>query len=875
MKNHTTKALGLLTLAITLAACGQTAAPQKSRAVLGANLPKSSAARLEPDRWIVELQGDPTSGLSAQSISAQQASVRSLAAGSGIKYQELRSFHTLFNGFSIKASGSEAARIAKLPGVLAVYPVHQYSLPDPVPNLGEALTPQMYTARGMTGADYANNELGFTGKGIKVGIIDTGIDRDHPAFSGRVIAGTDFVGDAYDASNPDTSTPVPDDNWDDCGGHGTHVAGIVGGNDSSTGFKGVAPEVSFGAYKVFGCEGSVNEDIIIAALERAYTDGMNVVNMSLGSSYGWGEGAEPRVASRLVKQGVIVVASAGNSGANGAYTVGDPAAGENVISVASIENTKLVVKTFTVNPGTKTVNYMEGDNVTPPTSGTFLVAKTSTDKLTTNGGCLVSGTSPFAANSLSGKIALIRRGGCTFAEKVKNAQDAGAVGVVIYNVDTTYLSPAVGTNTIPVAFVNSTDGEAIYDLITAGEATPSDATDDASMTWTADEATIDNPPANTASTFSSIGMTADLDFKPDVAAPGGNIKSTFPLEKGGYAVLSGTSMASPHVAGAAALLLQARPGMSAREARTLLQNHATLRWFRSGTTTYTDLFADYVARQGAGMIDIPASLTATGSVTPSKFSLGESAPNATKSKVLVVRNALPYNVSYVVSNYPALTLAGTEFKPIPDPSGASVKANGTDIDNGTLTITVPAYGQSELNLEITAPGAAPDKSQYGGYIQLDGKGTGDLSVPYMGFKGDYQSIKVLTPIKIGGATYDLPWLIDAAGDKIENDAYAYTMQGDDKPGTYVHLDHPSRRLSLTVQNEAGATVGTVYSIDYAGRNDTATAFFNDTWDGKLDGEDAPNGKYRLVYKVLKALGDESNPADTETWASPLFTIARP
>ncbi len=145
----------------------------------------------------------------------------------------------------------------------------------------------------MTGADYAQNTLGFTGKGVKVAVMDTGIDYHHPDLGGcfgagcRVAFGYDLVGDAFnaDSSSPTFNpVPTPDNDPDDCAGHGTHVAGIVGANGV---VKGVAPDVTFGAYRVFGCNGSTTADVMIAAMELALADGMQVLNMSIGASFQW------------------------------------------------------------------------------------------------------------------------------------------------------------------------------------------------------------------------------------------------------------------------------------------------------------------------------------------------------------------------------------------------------------------------------------------------------------------------------------------------------------------------------------------------------------------------------------------------------------
>jgi subtilisin family serine protease len=275
-------------------------------------------------------------------IRAEQQDFLKAAAQAGIKLRPRQSFSQLFNGFSVELQDGNVAALSNLPGVVGVYPL----LTEAIPEVRPLSDPDLATAITQTGADVTQNELGLRGEGIKVGVIDTGVDVDHPDLAGRIVAGYDFVGDAYNASDPARSTPVPDDNPDDCNGHGTHVAGIVGANGA---VKGVAPGVSFGAYRVFGCEGSSSADVILAAMERAYADGMDIINMSLGAAFQWPEYPTAKAANRLVRKGMVVVASAGNSGASGLYSLGAPGVGSDVIGVASFDNIAIALNYFTLN----------------------------------------------------------------------------------------------------------------------------------------------------------------------------------------------------------------------------------------------------------------------------------------------------------------------------------------------------------------------------------------------------------------------------------------------------------------------------------------------------------------------------------------------
>ena len=709
----------------------------------------------------------------------------------------------------VVADDTAKRQLERLGGVVAVYPVQQIQLPQ-TQAIQASAEPQMFTARGMTGADIANNEFGLTGKGIKVGVIDTGIDTDHPAFKGRIIKQHDFVGDAYNANDPAKSTPVPDENADDCGGHGTHVSGIVGGNDPSTGFKGVAPDVVFGAYKVFGCEGSVNDPVIMDAMEMAVRDGMQVINMSLGSGYDWAESPLARAASRVVKRGVVMVNSQGNEGDNGQFSSGSPAAGDQVISVGSVANVAFRLPKAVLSDGTEIGYTNDNDGHDAPLSGSIEVVKGPKSSPTaTADGCTSSGG--YAPGSLTGKLVLIRRGTCTFYEKAFNAQKAGAAVVLIYNRLPEHLDgvgltgdPAI---TVPVISISGVLGAKIDAAISKGKTT---------LSWTKDTISIANPAGNTNSTFSSIGATPSLTFKPEVSAPGGSIYSTYPLSKTavGYQTLSGTSMSSPHVAGAVALLLQARPGLAAKDVVTLLQNTARPVSLRYGTTTYNGLL-NYVQQQGAGMINIPAAATTQVTATPSKLELGESQTFPTRLKVVVLKNSSSKAVTYTAYHYPALTLTGTTYSVVPDDeNAATMTVNGQSVEgDSTVDVTVPAGGQAELNLAITAPAGADDLSQYGGYLMLDSKnGGGHLSVPYMGFKGDYQAIPVLTDAYIGNTKVKFPLLIqrDADGDQdFAPDKPVYTLADikpgkPDRPYAFVHFNHQARKANLDVLNANGS-----------------------------------------------------------------------
>ena len=866
-------------------------------AVAAPSGPSIAATETEalPDTWFVQLTNRPAAdGTSLTVLKAEKQAFRAAAAKAGVKFTERYAFDTLWNGLSVKASHADITKIRSLAGVTAVWPVAVVAAPPK----GSSVAPELFTALAMTGADIAQSELGYTGDGVKVAVMDTGIDVDHPAFGGdgvarydsplfpsdRVAYGYDFVGDAFNADSTSPSynpVPVPDDNPDDCGGHGTHVAGIIGANDATNGMKGVAPDVTFGAYRVFGCVGSTTTDIMIAAMERALADGMQVLNMSIGSAYQWPQYPTAAAADRLVNKRVVVVASIGNNGTNGLYAAGAPGLGSKVIGTASFDNTRIAQAAFSITPDDRLIGYNPATGAPPaPLSGTLPIAAPTP---VTACPVLVDGhyVSPFIPGSLAGQAVLVDRGACSFYWKARFAQEAGAAAVIIANNTAGQLSPTVDPAggaaftpipcphadfptcpavAIPTVAILQADGNTIRTRLASA---PVD------LTWTNQTVSTVNPTGGLISSFSSYGLSPDLALKPDIGAPGGSIWSSYPLEKGKYASLSGTSMASPHVAGAVALLLQARPGTSAQSVRGILQNSADPKpWWGSPGLG----LLDNVHRQGAGMLDIDDAILATTKIEPSKIAAGEGEAGP-YTQTLKVVNSGPSAVTYDLSHVNALSTGGV-ITPSFYTSDAAVAF-------GTPSVTVPAKGTAYVDVTIT-PASGPQYGQYGGYVVFEPQGGGEsYRVPYAGFVGDYQGIQVLTAGPV--SSVPMPWLALLYGGsyyKLEGPTdWTFTMVGTDVPYLLMHFDHQSRMLRVEVFDQKGSSWQRAYDEQYLPRNSSGTGFFAFPLDGyTFAGKKIlmlPDGNYYAKISVLKALGDAANPAHWETWTSPMFVIDRP
>ncbi|KAG0305158.1 hypothetical protein BGZ98_004542, partial [Dissophora globulifera] len=242
----------------------------------------SVSNRVVPSGYIIEYESNVTHTDAHNRLKAHE-----------IDYK-VRNEYDIFNGAAITVkSNHDGQSLASIPGVKNVWPIAVYSLPKSEKSKTKATDPEVISGHQLTGVDVLHKSYKLTGKGIKIGVIDSGIDYKHPAFAAkgatagcfgkncRVTHGWDFVGDDYTGFDFDELNPDADPM--DCAGHGTHVAGIIGGNALNIQvspkppqpFVGVAPEATFGAYRVFGCDGSTGSDVVIAAMERAFKDGMD------------------------------------------------------------------------------------------------------------------------------------------------------------------------------------------------------------------------------------------------------------------------------------------------------------------------------------------------------------------------------------------------------------------------------------------------------------------------------------------------------------------------------------------------------------------------------------------------------------------------
>lgn len=579
----------------------------------------------------------------------------------------------------------------------------------------DELSPGDVTSVSQIGATKLH-EQGVRGQNIRVGIIDTGIDYTHKMLGGpgsaevysavlpdqaseyfpnkMVVGGMDFVGTKFNANSllPEAFIPVPDMNPLDEAGHGTHVAGSVAGHgDGKKSYDGVAPDAQLFALKVFGKDGSTTDSAVIAALEWAadpnadldLSDKLDVVNLSLGSSFGTPQILYNEAIRNLTAGGTVVVASAGNSGPV-EYITGAPAVADTALSVAaSIDNMKHNIQAPAF------VFKAEGTQITAE-GAEAAISKPIKEIAAIEGELVHIGTAKQITEEqkslVQGKVALIDRGEITFAEKLTNAEAAGAMAVVVANNQPG--APIVmggnGSVGIPAIMIRQDEGQTIKAHLSQAHK----VTINFKL-----RSTIEKPElADTLTDFSSRGpRSVDGMLKPEISAPGNLIISAAMGEGDKVVKLSGTSMSAPHMAGVMALMKQKFPTLSVEDLKSLVMS--TTKPMVDPTNLPYPL-----SRQGAGRVQVDMSAAQTLVFTPAALSLGRVEVETEKTLV----------VSLKVKNLEVAEKA------------LSFKFEHDVLKLEAQTVSLSASGEANLNLKIKvlAPKVEKFLSEQDGFIKV-------------------------------------------------------------------------------------------------------------------------------------------------------------
>jgi subtilisin family serine protease len=680
-------------------------------------------AGILPNRYIVDLTGESAAqyiartvppnqrraallgdaGVQARArVRLEQAAVRARLERRGARI--VGAVDTVSNALFVHMPSARVARLRSVRGVRRVLPERTYQLA-----LDHALPLHKVPQAWSLGGAYPQ------GAGMKVGMIDTGIDITHPGFKDtgfqappgfprvtaasdtaftnqKVIVARSYVGQCL-STDPDTSAR------DDIG-HGTGTAMAAAGVQNTgplATITGVAPLAYLGNYKVFGSPGvndETNSCAIDLAVEDAVNDGMDAINLSLGSvpAPRIDDDNEVQVMEAAVAMGVIAVIAAGNVGPD-PNTIGSPGTAPSAITMGAMNNDRFFAAPFTVGshgPYAAVPGYesLPSNPITAPLVDISL-------KLDSTG----LACAPLPANSLSGSIALILRGTCYFQDKLNYAQQAGALAALVYTyaASPSAITMSVGDATLPAEMVSSQDGLTIKQLATS--------TVQATMSFAQAPFAID---PNTIAPFSSLGPSVDLSIKPDILAVGENFytaaETTDPsgelYNAQGYVVSQGTSYSAPLVAGAAAVLKAARPGFTPLEYKSLLMNSAASAFPGQALS---------VEDAGAGVLDLSAAMLAPLAVNPASISFGVGSGTAQLSATVRLSNLGYSGDTFQISVSPAGSA------PAPVPSTTSVR-----LDSDTYF---------DLPLSFAPSGLGP--GEYEGFIAIQGTSSGiGTRIPY-------------------------------------------------------------------------------------------------------------------------------------------------
>ncbi len=568
-------------------------------------------------------------------------------------------------------------------------------------------------------AKAVHERYNIKGEGIRVGVIDTGIDYTHKMFGGagtpdayasndpsvvaddfptaKVVGGYDFVGPDFDVGSEslDKQTPNPDPDPLDESGHGTHVAGTIAGlGDGVNTYDGVAPQAQLFALKVFGISGSTSDYVVIAAMEYAAdpdnnlepSDRLDVVNLSLGGGFGTPYSLYDTAVKNLTAGGTVAVISAGNSG-DTPFIVGSPSTAPEAISVAaSVDKMDHNWK----EPAGEVFFPSEVESgelvkVAYGSIGSSYIGHTARGKLVSMG---LASEAPSAEliEQVTGNIALIERGAVAFCVKAENAVTAGAVGFVVYNsISDAPISMSGDCEIgIPGVMIEKEVGERIIAAMETG---------DVSFVFDPGRSIEFPDRIDKITSFSSRGpRSIDALLKPEISAPGQAIVSAAIGSGDQGVMLSGTSMAAPHVAGVAALIRQQFPDSTTKDIKSRIMN-ASKPLEVAKDVRYP------LARQGAGRVDVLEAIESSVTIVPPAISLGH--VNVVKKQSLAFKFELT-NTTDVIRNFDlAPENISSEWTLDIDKEQRSItlSANETVVVHGTATIEPKFNADSVAELD--------------------------------------------------------------------------------------------------------------------------------------------------------------------------------
>lgn len=635
----------------------------------------------------------------------------------------IRTYKSAYNGAAITLPANQVKDLLKSNAVKAIYKNITYTV-DPVQSQELPSDVKREITTSVESLPFLKvdklHEEGITGEGIKVGVLDTGVDYNHPDLKDTYIGGYDFVdndSDPMEATYKDwEASKKPEFNGSSSyyTSHGTHVSGTIVGqnkNDSEVSVEGVAPDADLYAYRVLGPYGSGASEGVIAGIDKAVQDGMDVINLSLGAPANDPYYPTSTALNYAVLSGVTAVVSAGNNGPND-YTLGSPGTAALALTVGA-SDVPFSQTTFTGKAGSWSTDLV---SMARSFSSTFASLEGTTLELVDVG---LGNQADYINRSVEGKIAFVQRGGFALDDKVKFAKENGAKAVILYNNVDGHVGYNLGESVdyVPAFSMTKKAGEELKAAIASGN-----------KTFTFTDLKESFTEGDKLADFSSRGpVNGNFEMKPEIVAPGVSVLSTFPSYmvnhetpenyKYAYARLNGTSMASPFAAGVAALLLGENPDLEPTDIKTILMNSAD------------EMNDDYsVFEIGAGRIDPYQALHSDTKVHVQDETLIPNGENLVTIKnqtggLSFDKQVVAENASVKVKKTITFTNQSNKNKTFDvkvvenvQKGTNSLKDNGVSVE-AESTVKVVKNAVKNVNVTLTLPGTAK-KGFYEGYLLI-------------------------------------------------------------------------------------------------------------------------------------------------------------
>ena len=826
----------------------------------------------------------------------------------------IHTYHTGFYGFSMETTMKEAEKIKVVDGVKDIRIAKTYEHMDVKSNeLVEAMN--VWT------------KYNYSGDGMLVAIVDSGIDYEHEALKlsekGKKKAKyneeniqaklnetevndvwyTDKVPTGYDWADKDTNV-IPASN-----SHGTHVAGIVGAyEDSQKKAMGVAPDVQLLAEKVFSDSRSgAYDDDIVAGIYHAVEFGADVINLSLGSDAGSVDPNDPvqRAIQYATEHGVLVVAAAGNASYSTKQNllersqlplaknpdiglVGDPGVTPSALQVASSENDQMSVDAFSLNDGSQ-LGYQAQSS-----------SKKLSDELEAGQDYeLIFAGEGFGSHldglDLEGKIVVAKpaKSYAIYSTLQYDSAKKGAVGLIVIPPDKypSYANLNFSRYTIPAVTTGHTEGDQLIERLQSGEKISVQLSDEG--VW------VQNPTTEPMSSFSSYGSPTDLSFKPEITAPGGKISST--VLNNEYETMSGTSMATPHVAAGAALLLEKyyeELGLPKNEETVLKAKNALMNTSQVLTNPDDENSLYSPRRQGSGLMKIEQAIKSPYLVEHVGAPLEKAASVALKEvdrtfdftldveplakKLEKANDQYEIVVDLLMDETEKKTYGDVEREYLTLHSipieGAVVKINGKQM--GDKKIQYKPRRDGEVKISVTLPEGLSEGRFVEGFVRFVPKGSSvkdlaTLTMPFMGYYGDWDSLNNIDVSPVNGDPYlgytvlwndvmELPMGYDTSKGTFDPNKIGYSKNAV-ASGIYPSFTafRNLKEMSLKVEDENGKTVANITNFgeftedgspypfrkNIMGYGNYSYKFDGMFWSGKDDGGNhLPDGNYTYVYE---------------------------